>query len=54
MIDGTQRNWKTDPVGMELKDKNKKPNYTRPYPVPQSQEQLLKDEVQQLVDFGVF
>jgi Reverse transcriptase (RNA-dependent DNA polymerase) len=40
-------------VDLELKDKNEKPYHARAYPVPHSQEQLLKDEVQQLVDFGV-
>jgi hypothetical protein len=32
---------------------NEEPYDAKPYPVPHSQEQLLKDEVQQLVDFGV-
>jgi hypothetical protein len=45
--------WKTDPADLELKNKNKKPYHSRLYPVPHSQEQLLEDEVQQLVDFGV-
>jgi hypothetical protein len=40
-------------VDLELKDKNEKPYHARAYPVPHSQEQLLKDEVQRLVDFGV-
>jgi hypothetical protein len=40
-------------VDLELKDKNEKPYHARAYPVPHSQAQLLKDEVQQLVDFGV-
>jgi hypothetical protein len=44
---------KTDPVDLELKDKNEKPYHAKPYPVPHSQEQLLKDEIQQHVDFGV-
>jgi hypothetical protein len=38
---------------LELRDRNEKPYHTKPYPVPHSQEQQLKDEVQQLVDFGV-
>jgi hypothetical protein len=53
LFDGTLGNWKTDPVDLELKDKNEKPYHARAYPVPHSQEQLLKDEVQRLVDFGV-
>jgi hypothetical protein len=53
LFDGTLGKWTTDPVDLELKDKNEKPYHARAYPVPHSQEQLLKDEVQQLVDFGV-
>jgi hypothetical protein len=52
LFDGTLGHWKTDPVDLELKDKNENPYHARPCPVPHSQEQLLKDEVQQLVDFG--
>ena len=53
LFDGTLGNWKTDPVDLELKDRNEKPYHAKPYPVPHSQEQQLKDEVQRLVDFGV-
>ena len=53
LFDGTLGNWKTNPVELELKDKNEKPYHAKPYPVPHSQEQQLKDEVQRLVDFGV-
>jgi hypothetical protein len=53
LFDGTLGNWKTDPVDLELKDRNEKPYHAKPYPVQHSQEQQLKDEVQQLVDFGV-
>jgi hypothetical protein len=53
LFDGTLGNWKTDPVDLELKDRNEKPYHTKPYPVPHSQEQQLKDETQQLVDFRV-
>jgi hypothetical protein len=53
LFDGTLGNWKTDPVDLELKDRNEKPYHYKPYPVPYSQEKQLKDEVQQLVDFGV-
>jgi hypothetical protein len=53
LFDGTLGNWKTDPVDLELKERNEKPNHAKPYPVPHSQEQQLKDEVQRLVDFGV-
>jgi hypothetical protein len=40
-------------VDLELKDKNEKPYHARAYPVPQSQDQLLINEVQQLVDFVI-
>jgi len=53
LFDGTLGNWKTDPVDLELRDKNEKPYHAKPYPVPHSQEQRLKDEVQRLIDFGV-
>jgi hypothetical protein len=43
LFDGTLGNWKTDPVDLELKDKNEKPYHARAYPVPHTQE----------VDFGV-
>jgi hypothetical protein len=52
LFDGTLGNWKADPVNLELKDTNEKPYHAKPYPVPHSQEQQLKDEVQWLVDFG--
>jgi hypothetical protein len=51
LFDRTLGNWKTDPVDLELKDKNEKPYHAKPYPVPHSQEQRMKDEVQRLVDF---
>jgi hypothetical protein len=54
LFDGILGNWKTDPVDMELKGKNEKPYHAKPYPVPHSQEQQLKDEVQQFVDIGVY
>jgi hypothetical protein len=53
LFDGTLGNWKTGSVDLELKDKNEKPYHAKPYPVPHSQEQQLKDEVQRLVDIGV-
>jgi hypothetical protein len=53
LFDGTLGNWRTDPADLELKNKNEKPYHARPYPVPHSQEQQLKEEVQRLVDFGV-
>ena len=53
LFDGTLGNWKTDPVELELKNKDEKPYHAKPYPVPHSQEQQLKDKVQRLVEFGV-
>ena len=45
--------WDTDPIDLELKDPDAKPYHARPYPVPQSQERKLKDEIERLVGFGV-
>jgi hypothetical protein len=53
LFDGTLGNLKTDLVDLELKDKNEKPYHVKPYLVPHSQEQQLKDEAQRLIDFGV-
>ena len=49
LFDGTLGHWKTKPVELELKDPNCKPVHARPYPVPQSQEKQLKEEVARLV-----
>jgi hypothetical protein len=46
LSDRSLGNWKTDPVDLELKDKNEKPYHVTPYPVPHSQEQLPNNEVQ--------
>ena len=43
LFDGTLGTWNTKPVELELKDP--KPVHAKPYPVPQSQEKQLKDEV---------
>ena len=53
LFDGTLGSWKTDPVDLELKDSESKPYHSRPYPVPHSQEQKLRDEVKRLVQYGV-
>jgi hypothetical protein len=55
LFDGTVGNWKTDPINLELEDKNEKPyhDHAKPYPVLHSQEQYLKDEFQRFVDFRV-
>ncbi len=53
MFDGTLGSWETDPVKLQLKEPDCQPYHSRPYPVPHSQEQKLRDEVQRLVEFGV-
>ena len=52
MFDGTLGEWKTSPVHLELKE-GATPYYGRPYPVPKSQEQKLKDEIARLIKFKV-
>jgi Reverse transcriptase (RNA-dependent DNA polymerase) len=53
LFDGTLGSWKTDPVDLELRDEDGKPYHAKPYPVPYSQEQKLRDEVRRLVEYGV-
>ena len=53
LFDGTLGTWKTKPVELELKDPNCKPYHARPYPVPQSQEKKLKEEVERLCQHNV-
>ena len=53
LFDGTLGSWKSSPAEIELKDPDCKPYHAKPYPVPQSQEQKLREEVQRLVDYGV-
>jgi hypothetical protein len=38
---------------LELKEKDTKPYHSKPFPVPHSQEQKLKDEVNRLCEYGV-
>ena len=52
LFDGTLGEWKTSPVHLELKE-GATPYYGRPYPVPKSQEQKLKDEIARLIKFKV-
>ena len=35
------------------KEADTKPYHAKPYPVPHSQEKQLKDEVEQLINYGV-
>ena len=53
LFDGTLGSWKTDPIELELKEKDGKPYHAKPYPVPYSQEQKLRDEIRRLVEYGV-
>ena len=38
---------------MELKDPGGAPFHARPYPVPQSQEKLLREEIDRLIKYGI-
>ena len=53
LFDGSLGNWSTEPVDIELKDPNATPYHAKPYPVPYSQEQKLRQEVERLVLYGV-
>ena len=53
LFDGTLGIWDTKPVELELQDPNAKPHHARTYPVPQSQERKLKEEIQRLIKFKV-
>ena len=53
-FDGSLGAWNTAPIDIELKEPDTvKPYHAKPYPVPQSQEAKLRDEVQRLVDQNV-
>ena len=53
LFDGTLGCWNYKPVELELKDPNCKPVHAKPYPVPQSQEKKLKDEIERLCKANV-
>ena len=53
LLDGTLGTWKTEPIELQLKDPDCKPYHAKPYPVPHSQEKLLKAEVERLCAYGV-
>ena len=53
LFDGTLGCWNCKPVELELKDPNCKPVHAKPYPVPQSQEKKLKDEIERLCKANV-
>ena len=53
LFDGSLGTWKTDPIELELKEPNCKPYHAKPYPVPRSQEEKLKQEVERLCQNNV-
>ena len=53
LFDGTVGTWKTAPVELFLKDPNCEPYHAKAYPVPHSQEQKLKEEVDRLCQQGI-
>jgi hypothetical protein len=53
LFDGTVGTWKTAPVELHLKDPNCAPFHAKAYPVPHSQEQKLKEEVDRLCQQGI-
>ena len=53
LFDGTLGSWNTDPVELELKDPDGTPHHCKPYPVPHSQEQKLREEVDRLCEYKV-
>ena len=53
LFDGTVGTWKTAPVELHLRDPNCVPYHAKAYPVPHSQEQKLKEEVERLCQQGI-
>ena len=52
LFDGKLGTWQTEPIELELKE-GIKPYHAKPYPVPHSQEQKLRNEVDFLCQQGV-
>ena len=52
MFDGTLGVWKSEPIHIELRP-DVKPYHAKPYPVPFSQEQKLKDELDRFVSWNI-
>src|SRR6476620_4028124 len=50
LFDGTVGTWNTEPVDLVLKDPTAAPYHAKPYPVPHSQGQKLKEEVNRLCE----
>ncbi len=53
LFDGTLGTWDTEPVDLELKDPKSPPYHAKPYPVPQSEIQKLKEEVHRMCANGI-
>ena len=53
LFDGTVGQWHTAPVDIKIRDPECLLYHAKPYPVPHSQEQKLKEEVEQLYDQGI-
>ena len=53
LFNGTLGSWNTEPVELELKEEGTKPVQMRPYPVPQSHERKLREEINRLCELGV-
>ena len=53
LFDGTVGTWNTEPVDLILKDPTAAPYHAKAYPVPYSQEQKLKEEVDRLCKQGI-
>ena len=53
LFDGTVGTWNTEPVDLILKDPTAAPYHAKAYPVPYSQEQKLKAEVDRLCKQGI-
>ena len=52
LFDGSLGEWKMEGIDLELKP-GVKPYHAKTYPVPHSQEQKLKEEVERLVKYGI-
>ena len=52
LFDGTLGSWNMTPVKLDLKS-DAKPYHAKPYPVPFSQEEKLKEEINRLVEYGI-
>src|SRR6478609_940541 len=53
LFDGTVGIWNTEPVDIHLKDPDCTPYHAKAYPVPHSQEQKLREEVDRLCKQGI-